>query len=397
MDMTIEQSNIVETYCKAYELCLNCKFQESYNLVKDIAKNYDIPFYAVLCLNIENYGYYKHLDKTNLIPIENNFIELIDNDFKEICNKAKLACEVAYNFNYDMVLRGIFCEKDQNATVNLTELQRNINTANHFASEAISDTNELSSRAAWRLSRKYIIKALMIFSDDPNIWKSLAKTYLHEPVYEGYIEGYVAIMRAKELEDDFLTENFESVNKCDFDLHYTLLKYMVLLKQYGLEQPLEIARELKILEMCKKTVGDTLKLEELKNDIKNAELHSIFCYKRNSNPPTITTQKIFSEHESLESNYDKEQNSGCYIATAVYGSYDCPEVWTLRRYRDYILSETWYGRTFIKIYYSTSPMLVKWFGNTKWFKAIWKFKLDKLVAYLQINGIKSSPYQDKKR
>ncbi len=38
----------------------------------------------------------------------------------------------------------------------------------------------------------------------------------------------------------------------------------------------------------------------------------------------------------VQSNY----NSGCYIATAVYGSYDCPEVWVLRRYRDYKLSKT---------------------------------------------------------
>lgn len=37
---------------------------------------------------------------------------------------------------------------------------------------------------------------------------------------------------------------------------------------------------------------------------------------------------------------------GCYVATAVYGSYDCPQVWTLRRFRDYTLAETWYGRAF---------------------------------------------------
>lgn len=36
--------------------------------------------------------------------------------------------------------------------------------------------------------------------------------------------------------------------------------------------------------------------------------------------------------------------SACYVATAVYGSYDCPEVWTLRRFRDFALDETWYGR-----------------------------------------------------
>lgn len=43
-------------------------------------------------------------------------------------------------------------------------------------------------------------------------------------------------------------------------------------------------------------------------------------------------------------------SGGCYIATCVYGSYDCPQVWTLRRFRDYTLDETWYGRLFIRCY-----------------------------------------------
>ena len=90
-----------------------------------------------------------------------------------------------------------------------------------------------------------------------------------------------------------------------------------------------------------------------------------------------------------------QENSGCYIATAVYGSYDCPEVWTLRRYRDYTLAETWYGKIFIKFYYAVSPKLVKWFGHTDWFKKIWKNKLDKMVTDLQNQGVESTPYNDK--
>ena len=43
------------------------------------------------------------------------------------------------------------------------------------------------------------------------------------------------------------------------------------------------------------------------------------------------------------------KSGGCYVATAVYGSYDCPQVWTLRRFRDYTLAGSWYGRTFIHI------------------------------------------------
>lgn len=87
---------------------------------------------------------------------------------------------------------------------------------------------------------------------------------------------------------------------------------------------------------------------------------------------------------------------GCYVATAVYGSYDCPEVWTLRRYRDFTLAETWNGRAFIRIYYAISPTLVKWFGRKIWFKNLWKPSLDKLVLKLKKAGLEDTPYQDKK-
>ena len=82
------------------------------------------------------------------------------------------------------------------------------------------------------------------------------------------------------------------------------------------------------------------------------------------------------------------------MATAVYGSYDCPEVWTLRRYRDFALSKTISGRLFIKTYYAISPTLVKWFGNTNWFKNICKGRLDKMVAFLQKQGYSDTPYKD---
>ncbi len=90
-----------------------------------------------------------------------------------------------------------------------------------------------------------------------------------------------------------------------------------------------------------------------------------------------------------------QQKSGCYVATAVYGSYDCPQVWTLRRYRDYTLAETWYGRAFIRAYYAISPTLVKWFENTEWFKRMWKSKLDRMVADLNAEGVKDTPYEDR--
>lgn len=86
---------------------------------------------------------------------------------------------------------------------------------------------------------------------------------------------------------------------------------------------------------------------------------------------------------------------GCYVATCVYGSYDCPQVWTLRRFRDYALAETWYGRAFIHAYYAISPTLVRWFGHTKWFKTLWRSKLNHMVKLLNEQGFENTPYNDK--
>ena len=99
--------------------------------------------------------------------------------------------------------------------------------------------------------------------------------------------------------------------------------------------------------------------------------------------------------EKKSNSVPQNSSSGCYIATCVYGSYDCPEVWILRRFRDYTLDSIWYGRLFIKCYYAVSPSLVKWFGNQRWFQKFWKNNLDKMVMKLKENGIEDTFYQDK--
>lgn len=114
---------------------------------------------------------------------------------------------------------------------------------------------------------------------------------------------------------------------------------------------------------------------------------------------------LLSQNDSKIQQYDSSYQihsaqigsakTGCYIATAVYGSYDCPQVWTLRRYRDYTLGANWEGRLFIKVYYAISPTIVKIFGKTKGFNSFWRKILDKKVQKLQLNGVESTPYVDK--
>lgn len=112
-------------------------------------------------------------------------------------------------------------------------------------------------------------------------------------------------------------------------------------------------------------------------------------------PSDIVVHASESWKSQNSSKLTNKVSNGCYIATCVYGSYDCPQVWTLRRYRDDTLGASWYGRLFIRIYYAVSPALVKWFGKTFWFKKLWQGRLDKMVAKLNGNGVENTPYQDK--
>lgn len=89
----------------------------------------------------------------------------------------------------------------------------------------------------------------------------------------------------------------------------------------------------------------------------------------------------------------KTPKHGCYIATSVYGSYDCPEVWVLRRYRDEKLAKSAFGRAFIKTYYFCSPKVVSMFGKQKWFNRFWKKALDKKVNKLKSKGYDETPYK----
>lgn len=88
------------------------------------------------------------------------------------------------------------------------------------------------------------------------------------------------------------------------------------------------------------------------------------------------------------------KQSGCYIATAVYGSYDCEEVWVLRRWRDSVLAHSTAGRAFIRLYYATSPRIVDSIGQRAWFRATTKLPLDRFVVALRRAGFSSRPYSD---
>ena len=81
------------------------------------------------------------------------------------------------------------------------------------------------------------------------------------------------------------------------------------------------------------------------------------------------------------------------LDTSCYGIEDT--VWTGSRFRDETLAATWYGRAFIRCYYAVSPTLVRLFGGQRWFRAVWKPRLDGMVRRLNGQGVADTPYQDR--
>lgn len=78
-----------------------------------------------------------------------------------------------------------------------------------------------------------------------------------------------------------------------------------------------------------------------------------------------------------------QQSGGCYIATAVYGSYDTPQVLILRGFRDERLARSAPGRTFIRAYYAVSPAMAKYFERAAPLNRIARTALDAVVRRIE--------------
>ncbi|MBD9699451.1 hypothetical protein IGS67_08105 [Flavimobilis sp. GY10621] len=105
--------------------------------------------------------------------------------------------------------------------------------------------------------------------------------------------------------------------------------------------------------------------------------------------PRSTTSA--SAHEGVAPD---TKSSGCFVATAAFGTYDCPEVWVLRRWRDTVLLTSPAGRRFVASYYATSPHLVRLVGGRSWFTTPTRWLLRRFANQLNRSGLASTPYDD---
>lgn len=114
---------------------------------------------------------------------------------------------------------------------------------------------------------------------------------------------------------------------------------------------------------------------------KPASTPSYTATSTSSNTSSNSTQRSNTSTTSSQQTQPAKKE-GCYIATAVYGSYDAPEVMTLRRFRDETLRNSAFGRWFIRTYYRLSPPVAAKLKNAKRINAFVRSILDKWVERL---------------
>lgn len=149
--------------------------------------------------------------------------------------------------------------------------------------------------------------------------------------------------------------------------------------------------------------GDAEALQRVSDGIKSDPDHYYdSCLRSKARSGVERARDLLNQIKGVEpeapSSSPSQSNSsggtGCYIATCVYGSYDCPQVWTLRRFRDQVLARNAMGKAFIRLYYAVSPHIVRIFGRYEPVRALWQHLLDKLVKCLNDKGYDSTSYHD---
>lgn len=193
-------------------------------------------------------------------------------------------------------------------------------------------------------------------------------------IRELYLKAFDIISNASEEEKDFF------FNFTDYYLHKSLL----ILHQGEFTKLAGSKKSFTSKEL--KPIYDEL-TGVLDSAIEQNDIHKPAYIQRKADVISTFNEELLKQGITV-------RKSGCYIATTIYGSYDCPQVYTLRRFRDNVLANSLWGRLFIRVYYTLSPTLVKWFGKKKWFSILWQTFLDILICKLQHKGFKDTPYTD---
>lgn len=316
-------------------------------------------------------------------------------------------------------------------------------TGNFEKSRRLNNLNTLFELKQWHDFNDELKKAVRDYPDEWKVWffsfkyNMIPHGYPQDPMKSSDGSSISYLNCFPNFEDDIIKakqvcpeEELTNLSKCYVDFFNYLIseierKNFVILYRDAkrLSTSSYLFENQKWIEYIQKYVYDCENAARtIKNELADYQKRSI-CLKTNNGTYNFTGEDIqnaqyFDGHSlgkiEFRTGYEissygdyitidelikqiKEQNpiGGCYVATCVYGSYDCPEVWILRRFRDNTLSKTWYGKAFISTYYAISPILVKCFGDTDLFKRFWKAIIDRMIIKLKNKGVDDAPYTDK--
>ena len=150
-----------------------------------------------------------------------------------------------------------------------------------------------------------------------------------------------AVRNVGQLADRFTAFNEEWSNyKISIEFALTALQY---------ENTAGIKKE--ILELI-----DNIYLES-KSHFHKDILTELAAYRSSVLSQILENEPTFSKQDPQNS------DGGCFIATAVYGDYNAPEVLELRDFRDNFLANHHYGIKFIKMYYKHSPIAANYISK----------------------------------
>lgn len=93
---------------------------------------------------------------------------------------------------------------------------------------------------------------------------------------------------------------------------------------------------------------------------------------------TTSTAETSTDNNTATSAFGRA--SGCFIATAAFGSYAHPYLHVLRDFRDDILMQNEAGRRFVDFYYRNSPPLADWIAQHDTARSITRVLLMPLIA-----------------
>jgi len=91
-------------------------------------------------------------------------------------------------------------------------------------------------------------------------------------------------------------------------------------------------------------------------------------------------KRIVELHKTLNMGTSK---SGCFIATAAYGTPFDPKIDVLRTWRDDSLQKSIFGRSFIKFYYSISPPIAKVISMSIFLRWLVRISISPIIMLLK--------------